>query len=388
MLLIKEIIQRVQSLYSKGAQSDDSRLSQRHIYSKLISLRSKYISQQAKKRQKLNQWNFQTLPCVEVIKVPQSLCPCVTVPGCDILRTKYPLPKPLSNLNNHLIQSVTSVDGNTIFSEIQWNEVKYKASSKYTSTKPDFFINDGYLYIIGLIQKMRHLKVITITGLFEDPLSAEDFPSICDCSNKVVGQLQKSVAYVTQTFTTEVITENLSVDRTFMISNGSNLIETTQTFRWSYPRTRIYVQEEPEPYLFFVDTYDCCGGSEIIEEKVIIDTPIYNIVSKDTSKQQEISYTEYYTEAGIIKSRVVVEQVPYVEHQDEKMLTSLTQNIPYEKEVCIDDCTSSLDKEFRVDSEFIDFMIGEAAEELVTFFSQVKEDLTNDSKDNTVEESK
>ena len=66
----------------------------------------------------------------------------------------------------------------------------------------------------------------------------------------------------------------------------------------------------------------------------------------------------------------------------------MTQNIPYEKEVCIDDCTSSLDKEFRVDSEFIDFIIGEAAEELVTFFSQVKEDLTNDSKDNTAEESK
>ena len=64
---VHEIIQRVQSLYSKGCQSDDSRLSPRHIYSKLVSLRSKYISQQAKKKQKINQWNFQTLPCVELI---------------------------------------------------------------------------------------------------------------------------------------------------------------------------------------------------------------------------------------------------------------------------------------------------------------------------------
>ena len=388
MLLIKEVIQRVQSLYSKGAQSDDSRLSQRHIYSKLISLRSKYISQQAKKRQKLNQWNFQTLPCVEVVKVPQSLCPCTPVSGCDILRTKYPLPKPLSDLNNHLIQSVTSVDGNVIFSEIQWNEVKYKASSKYTSTKPDFFVNDGYLYIIGLVQKMRHLKTITITGLFEDPLVAENYPNICDCPNKVTGQVQQSVTYLTQTFTTEVTTENLSVDRTFMVLNGSSLTETTVTFRWSYPRTRISVQEESMVHSFSIDTYDCCGGSEIIEEEVIIDTPLYSVVSKDTSKQQEITYTEYYTEAGEIKSRLVVEQVPYVEHQDEKILISLVQNIPYEREVCIDDCTSFLDKEFRVDSEFIDFIVGEAAEELVTLFSQVKEDLTNDSKDNTVEEGK
>ena len=56
-----EIIQRIQSLYSKGAQSDDSRLSDRHIYNKLLTLRSKYISQQAKKKQKVNQWNFQVL---------------------------------------------------------------------------------------------------------------------------------------------------------------------------------------------------------------------------------------------------------------------------------------------------------------------------------------
>lgn len=388
MLLIKEIVQRVQSLYSKGAQSDDSRLSQRHIYSKLISLRNKYISQQAKKRQKLNQWNFQTLPCVEVIKVPQSLCPCAAVPGCDILRTKYPLPKPLSDLNNHLIQSVTSIDGNTIFSEIQWDEVKYKASSKYTATKPDFFINDSYLYIIGLAQRIRHLKVITITGLFEDPLSAEDFPNICNCSSKVAGQVQKNVTYITQTFTTEVTTENFSVDRTFMTLNGSSLVETTQTFRWSYPRTIISAQEGSKRHSFFVDTYDCCEGSEIIEEKVAINAPLYSIASNETLKQQEISYTEYYTEADEIKSRVVVEQVPYVEHQDEKILTSSIQNIPYEKEVCINNCTSSLDKEFRVDSEFIDFIVGEAAEELVTFFSQVKEDLTNDSKDSTAEESK
>ena len=33
---IKEIIQRVQSLYSKGVQSDDTRLSDRHIYNKMV----------------------------------------------------------------------------------------------------------------------------------------------------------------------------------------------------------------------------------------------------------------------------------------------------------------------------------------------------------------
>jgi len=236
---VSEVIQRVQSLYSKGVQSDDSRLSSRHIYHKLLTLRSKYVSQQAKKRQKINQWNYQILNCVEVITVPVHQCPCIPPIGCDILRTKYPLPRPLSDLNVHLIQSVTSIDGSIIFSEIQWREVKYKQSSKYTSNKPDFFIKDGYLYIVGVTQRLRHLQVISVTGLFEDPVAVQSFPSKC--------------------------------------------------------------QEDEE-----------------IEEN----------------------------------------------------------------------CLSPLDMEFAVDGEFIDWIISETAEELVTFFGVQKEDLTNDTKDSVVEESK
>lgn len=239
-MLVKEIIQRIQSLYSKGAASDDSRLSDRHIYSKLLTLRSKYISQQAKKKQKINQWNFQTLHCVELERTTIHNCPCIVPIGCDILKTKYPLPKPLSDLNSHLIQSVTSIDGSVIFSEIAWETVKYKGSNKYTAFKPDYFIRDGYLYLVGLTQSMRKLKVISITGLFEDPIKASNFPSKC--------------------------------------SNEDN--ENTNN------------------------------------------------------------------------------------------------------------CLSPLDMEFVVDNEFIDWIISEAAEELVTFFNGQKEDLTNDSKDNIVEENK
>lgn len=176
-----EIIQRVQSLYSKGAASDDSRLTDRHIYHKLVTLRSKYLTQQANKKQKMNQWNFQTLPCValEKVSIYSYHCPCVPPMGCDILKSKYPLPKPLTNLNKHLIQSVSTIDGSVLFNEIAWENVKYKASNKYTAKKPDYFIKDGYLFIVGLTQRMRHLKWITVTGLFEDPIEVQRFPSGC-----------------------------------------------------------------------------------------------------------------------------------------------------------------------------------------------------------------
>ena len=51
---VGDIIQRIQSLYSKGSQSDDTRLTPRHIYNKMLTVRSKLISEGAKKKQKVN----------------------------------------------------------------------------------------------------------------------------------------------------------------------------------------------------------------------------------------------------------------------------------------------------------------------------------------------
>lgn len=173
---IGELVQRVQSLYSKGSQSDDSRLTSRHIYSKLLSMRSRLISEEAKKKQKVNQWNYQTIPCVALVKAPPHECPCLPPMGCEILKTTLPLPKPLSNYDSHLIQSVTSLDGEIVFSEISWTEKKYKAAQKYTANKPDYFIRNNYLYVTHKIGT----KLITITGLFEDPLEVDKFASYCD----------------------------------------------------------------------------------------------------------------------------------------------------------------------------------------------------------------
>jgi hypothetical protein len=176
-MLVEEIIQRVQSLYSKGVQSDDSRLTPRHIYNKLTTVRSKLITQQAKKKQKISQWNFQTIPCVELIEADIHECPCIPPIGCTIYRTKEKLPEPMTDLTTHLLQSVTSLDGSIIFSEIEWTEYKYKAANKYTAKKPDYFIRNDYLYVTA---KKGVPIVITVTGLWEDPFKAASYPSYCE----------------------------------------------------------------------------------------------------------------------------------------------------------------------------------------------------------------
>lgn len=182
-MIIEKIIQRVQSLYSKGVQSDDTRLATRHIYNTLLGLRSRLLVQKINKRQPVSQWVYQTLPCVELVKAQPHECPCLPMVGCVIMRTKEPLPQPITGLmQGHILQSVTSLDGSIIFSETTWEDKKYKKGSKYTANKPDFFIRNGYLYITT----SKAPKAITITGIFQDPVDVYFYPGVCsqDCNEK------------------------------------------------------------------------------------------------------------------------------------------------------------------------------------------------------------
>lgn len=182
-MLTGELLQRIQSLYSRGVKSDDSRLSYRHIYNVALSVRSLLISQKANKKQKISSWSYVTLPCVELVKANPQDCPCLPNIGCEMLRSKYKLPKPLLNLDDHLIQSVSTVDGSVIYSETTWEGKKFSKGNKYTGNKPGYWIRDEYLY---LEQKIGP-KVVSVTGLFFDPDARELFTTFCgeeaDCTS-------------------------------------------------------------------------------------------------------------------------------------------------------------------------------------------------------------
>lgn len=173
---IGEIVQRVQSLYSKGAASDDSRLSSRHIYNHMLTTRARLISQEANKKQRISAWNYQTIPCIEMEVVPAHECPCLPAIGCDVLKSKYELPKPLHGLSEDLIKSVTSIERSIKIDSITINAVNAQRGNKYTSKKSNYFIRDGYLYLTTYTE----MSVLSIVGLFEDPVEVEEFIGYCD----------------------------------------------------------------------------------------------------------------------------------------------------------------------------------------------------------------
>lgn len=187
---VKELIQRVQSLYSKGVHSDDTRLSKRHIYNKLLTVRSRLVSQEARKKRKISEWNYQTIACLELEVVPSHLCPCVPPVGCDILRSKVKLPKPLMGLTDNMITYVSTIDRSIEISPTTINRVNRLRGNKYTSRSFSYFILRGFLYVVA----PTNLKMVSIVGLFEDPLEVkklEDFCLECDSCQDCADPLEE-----------------------------------------------------------------------------------------------------------------------------------------------------------------------------------------------------
>lgn len=174
-MLIGESIQRLQAAYSRGMSSDDSRLGNRHCYSKLRSVRIRVISQTISKHQIVSQWCYQQVT-VKMKEVSKHECAEISSDTCKVLKSVNPIPAIFTSLNRHLIQSVTSVDGSVGFGETTWEQIRFnKKGRKYTADLPEFYIKGGYLYIT--VKKVQDL--VLLTALFNDPIQAAVYSDQC-----------------------------------------------------------------------------------------------------------------------------------------------------------------------------------------------------------------
>ena len=171
-ITIREAINAVQELYSKGIKSKDSRLSSRYIYSLLIKNRATILKQQINKNQSVSQWSYQSLNCIELESVR------VNTIADAILRTVYKIPTPILGLGSSAITDITSIDGSLVFDPTSYKNVKYAKGKKYTSEKAGVYLLEQKLYIT----KKTKLEGFSLRGIFYDPIEAARFPSLCsDC---------------------------------------------------------------------------------------------------------------------------------------------------------------------------------------------------------------
>ena len=216
-----EIIQRIQSLYSKGAASDDSRLTSRHIYSKIKTVRTRLLLEESRKHRGLSQWNYQTLTGIPLeLVTPTDDLPCLPPVGCYLLRSKQPIPKILYSNNQYLIQSVHTLDRCVQFYPMSPEKVQYQCGNKYTKNLSHYFIYNDYLYITH----NKHLETVTMVAVLEDPLDFEAFENMCDCKSKMMGTspgtVQITVPELTETVTPVTITETINVPKKVNVGFG------------------------------------------------------------------------------------------------------------------------------------------------------------------------
>ena len=186
---IKEILQRIHSAYSKGVQSDETRLTNRLIYNKLLTTRALLLSREVNKKRKLSSWNYITLPCVEIIEVPSNeYCPCIPEVGCKVYRSRYKLPRPITSLTSHMIRGVVNLDRTLKYAEMSVNQSMYSKGGKYTKNTSKFFINNEHIYIISKYPPMT----VTIDLLPEDIVEAYNFKNYCstdtgnNCNDRIL----------------------------------------------------------------------------------------------------------------------------------------------------------------------------------------------------------
>ncbi len=173
---IAEAIARVRSLYNSGTGSDDSNLSDRHIYAKLVSARTLLIKREIDKKRQVSDWIVQTINCLELEVALPNECPCAIPPGCTALKSVNKIPKPVQSAIGPELEFVTTMDGNTVYSKTNWVKKRYKSGNKYTADSPDYSIKNDYLF---LIHAGKLLKYITVGGVFENPL---DVPYANGCN--------------------------------------------------------------------------------------------------------------------------------------------------------------------------------------------------------------
>lgn len=203
---IREYITEVNNRYSKGVKSQDSRLSNRLIYSKLREIRAMIISQKSDKKQIISSDCYQLLSGVEMQITTTSMLPGISI-GNPILITTNDLPRFIYDNDRPLIQFVSNIEGSKVYNKTTFQTIKNAIGRKFTGNDANYFTINSSLYI----NHPQHPKVIIIRAIFDDPITAALYPVYGECITDCTSYLDFPFAIDEDTGNTviELVTEKL-----------------------------------------------------------------------------------------------------------------------------------------------------------------------------------
>lgn len=185
-MVVREIVHKVIDQL-RGIPTDDNRLRPRRVYSALVSAKARVLKDAIKE---VSDLNYTTLDCVPLERTTAYECGCIPAVGCFYHRTTCEITSPVG-IGKHIIRRVTTLDGRE-FSYTEWDRVRLHAYDKYTANTNKYFIRNNRIYLVGATPD---LEVVTIVGIFADPVTVRDQCSKCETNTST-----NCVSYLDQEF--------------------------------------------------------------------------------------------------------------------------------------------------------------------------------------------
>ena len=140
--------------------SDDSRFSDEYLMGIMNTVRGTLYSRRLRRYFKLSDWDIKRY-CIGLEKALSHDCSCVKV-GCLVLKSKYPLPEPLSSRFKEMI-TVYDLSGNEL-EKVSEKEQKTNIYDDIKNQVPTYSITNNYLVIWNNLD----FKAVEVEGLWYD----------------------------------------------------------------------------------------------------------------------------------------------------------------------------------------------------------------------------
>ena len=173
--LVYDVIEAVR------AYSDDSELDERYIIYLYNIKRAKYLRQDLNNYLKTVDNSVQQTLCLEMELADANEC-TIDYACSQILKSKQPLPKPI---DLHSKVAITKVKPTTKlgipFNFISKDKAPYIENAPFSNALYAFIDVDNHIYVYSKAEEYSILQCLSVTGVFEDPLSLSEYSTCCGC---------------------------------------------------------------------------------------------------------------------------------------------------------------------------------------------------------------
>jgi len=201
------------------AFTDDSEIDQRYIIYLYNIKRAKYLRQDLNNYQKTVDNSIKQTLCLGMELVDMTEC-SVDYSCGKILRSKQPVPTPIELHSKVAITSIKPAQRISLpFNFITKDKAAYIENAPYPNAIYAFIDVDSYIYAYSKSEDYALLDCITVTGVFEDPLSLADYNNCCDCGDPIPCYDIDESSYPLQPHYVDVIRDEIIKDilRTYQI---------------------------------------------------------------------------------------------------------------------------------------------------------------------------